>query len=164
MVVSTVTLDATPVDLCTAAAIEAAEARAWADLYPAAPADWSAAAGLGAQELGGAFVVRWAATGRRYFSRTIGLGVFEPANRAAIEAILDGYDRAGITMFLLQSLPHCRPAEYEIWLRELGLEPFDAQDRVVRAGSPLAVAPAPAESRELRVERVTDTSAGEWVE
>src|SRR5881397_4345113 len=161
MVISTVTWDATPVDLRTAAAIEAAEARAWADLYAAAPADWSVTAGLGAQKLGGAFVVRWAATGRRYFSRTIGLGVFEPANRAAIEEILDGYDRAGITMFLLQSLPHCRPAEYENWLRELGLEPFDAQDRVVRAGSPLAVAPAPAESRELRVERVTDTSAGE---
>jgi len=107
---STVTLDMTPVDLRTAAAIEAAEARAWADLYAAAPADWSAAAGLGAQEVGGALVVRWAATGRRYFSRTIGLGVFEPANRAAIEEILDGYDRAGITMFLLQSLPHCRPA------------------------------------------------------
>ncbi len=93
MDVSTVTLDATPVDLCTAAAIEAAEARAWADLYAAAPADWSAAAGLGAQEVGGAFVVRWAATGRRYFSRTIGLGVFEPANRAAIEEIIDGFDR-----------------------------------------------------------------------
>src|SRR5439155_8449047 len=131
MVVPTVTLDATPVDLCTAAAIEAAEARAWADLYAAAPADWSAAAGLGAQEVGGAFVVRWAATGRRYFSRTIGLGVFEPANPAAIDEILDGFDRAGITMFLLPSLPHSRPAEYESWLREFGLEPFDAQDRVV---------------------------------
>src|SRR6266853_4119732 len=143
MGVSTVTLDATPVDLRTAAAIEAAEARAWADLYAAAPADWSAAAGLGAQAVGGAFVVRWAATGRRYFSRTIGLGVFEPANRAAIDEILDGYDRAGITMFLLQSLPHCRPAEYESWLRERGLEPFDAQERVVRGSEPYH-GPAPA--------------------
>src|SRR5437588_11521710 len=139
MVVSTVTLDARRGEWRTAAAIEAAEARAWADLYAAAPADWSAAAGLGAQELGGAFVVRWAATGRRYFSRTIGLGVFEPANRSAIDEILDGYDRAGITMFLLQSLPHCRPAEYENWLREFGLDPFDAHHRVSRAGAPLAL-------------------------
>src|SRR5205085_2446213 len=150
--------------VCSAAAIEAAEAHAWADLCAAAPADWSAAAGLGAQEVGGAFVVRWAATGRRYFSRSIGLGVFEPASRAAIEEILDAYDRAGITMFLLQSLPHCRPAEYENWLREFGLEPFDAQDRVVRDGSPLAVTPAPAENRELTVERVKRASGGEWVE
>src|SRR5256714_5349782 len=164
MGVSTVTLDMTPVDLRTAAAIEAAEARAWADLYAAAPADWSAAAGLAAQELGGALVVRWAATGRRSSGRTIGLGVFEPANRAAIEEILDGYDRAGITMFLLQSLPHCRPAEYESWLREFGLEPFDAQDRIVRDRSPLAVAPIATGDRELTGERVTHASTGEWVE
>src|SRR5437588_13013880 len=104
MVVSTVTLDATPVDLRTAAAIEAAEARAWADLYAAAPADWSAAAGLGAQEVGGALVLRWAATGRRYFSLPIGLGVFESASRAAIEEILDCIDRAWLRMFFLQSL------------------------------------------------------------
>jgi hypothetical protein len=157
-------LDATPVDLRTAASIEAAEARAWADLYAAAPAGWAEAAGLGTQEVGGALVLRWAATGRRYFSRAIGLGVVKPASRAAIEEILDGYDRAGITMFLLQSLPHCQPAEYENWLRELGLEPFDTQDRVVRDGSPLAVGPAPGETRELTVERVTDTSGRAWVE
>jgi hypothetical protein len=162
--VSTATLEATPVDLHTAAAIEAAEARAWADLYAAAPPGWAEAAGVGTQEVGGALVLRWAATGRRYFSRAIGLGVVKPASRVAIEEILDGYERAGITMFLLQSLPHCQPAEYENWLRALGLEPFDAQDRVVRDGSPLLLAPTPAESRELRVEPVTDTIAGEWVE
>src|SRR5438874_9607852 len=149
MGVSTVTLDAKPVDLRTAAAIEAAEARAWADLYAAAPAGWAAAAGVGTQEVGGAVVLRWAATGRRYFSRTIGLGLAAPASRAAIAEILDGYERAGITMFLLQSLPHCRPLEYENWLREFGLEPFDSQDRVVRDGSPLALAPRPAGMREL---------------
>jgi hypothetical protein len=109
-------------------------------------------------------VLRWAATGRRYFSRTIGLGVFEPANRAAIDEILDGYDQTGITMFLLQSLPHCRPAEYESWLREFGLEPFDAQDRIVRDGGPLAVAPIATGDRGLTVERVTHASMGEWVE
>jgi hypothetical protein len=157
-------LDVKPVDLRTAASIEAAEAGAWADLYAAAPAGWAEASGIGAQEVGGALVLRWAATGRRYFNRAIGLGVVNPASRAAIEEILDGYERAGITMFLLQSLPHCRPTEYEDWLRELGLEPFDAQDRVVRDGSPLAVASAPAENRELTVERVTDNTAGEWVE
>src|SRR5437762_7235075 len=157
-------IDTCTVDARAAAAIEVAEARAWEDCYAAAPADFADAAGVGFRTVAGALVIRWAATGRRYFSRAIGLGVSEPATEAAIDDILAGYREAGIDMFLLQSLPHCRPAEYEIWLRELGLEPFDAQDRVVRAGSPLAVAPAPAESRELRVERVTDTSAGEWVE
>src|SRR5437588_7111473 len=113
MAVSTAALDTTPVDLRTAASIEAVEARAWADLYAAAPADWARHAGLETEEVGGALVLRWATTGRRYFSRTIGLGVSEPAGRAAIEKILDGFERAGITMFLLQSLPHCRPMDYE---------------------------------------------------
>jgi hypothetical protein len=81
-----------------------------------------------------------------------------------IQEILDDYERAGVAMFLLQSLLHCRPAEYESWLREFGLEPFDAQDRVVRDGSPLAAVPTPAGDRELTVERVTHASSGEWVE
>lgn len=156
-------MDTTPVDLRTAASIEAAEARAWADLYAAAPAGWAATAGIGTQEVGGALVLRWAGTGRRYFSRTIGLGLATPASRATIEKILDGYERAGITMFLLQSLPHCRPVHYENWLGELGLELFDAQDRVVRDGSPFAVVTAPAGDRDLTVERVRDATSGEWV-
>jgi len=164
MAVSTAALDTTPVDLRTAASIEAVEARAWADLYAAAPADWARHAGLETEEVGGALVLRWATTGRRYFSRTIGLGVSEPAGRAAIEKILDGFERAGITMFLLQSLPHCRPMDYESRLRDVGLEPFDAQDRIVRDGSPLAVLAEPVDDRELSVERVTEAGAGEWVE
>src|SRR5436305_1009153 len=92
MDVAAATLDTTAVDLRAAASIEAAEARAWADLYAAAPAGWAAAAGLGTQEVGGALVLRWAATGRRYFSRAICLGLVEPASRAAIAEILDGYE------------------------------------------------------------------------
>jgi hypothetical protein len=67
-------------------------------------------------------------------------------------------------MFLLQSLPHCRPAEYEDWLRERGLEPFDAQERVVRGGSGLALGLAPWSDRGLVVERVTAGMADEWRE
>ena len=131
---STATMDTRPVDRRTAAAIEAAEARAWSDMHAAAPAAFAHAAGLGADTIDGTLVLRWAATGRRYFSRTIGLGVAAPATPEAIDRILDHYRRAGITMFLLQSLPHCRPAGYEGWLCERGLEPFDAQDRIVRGG------------------------------
>jgi hypothetical protein len=151
-------IDMISVDLATAAEIEAAEMRAWADLYAAAPADWAESVGLGTRELGGALVIRWAATRRRYFSRVIGLGVTEPATTAALDEIIRGYDEAGITMFLLQSLPQCHPAEYEGRLRERGLEPFDAQDRVFRDGSP-AEPPPPGP-----VERVTQETADEWAE
>src|SRR5436190_9225705 len=130
-------LDTTPVDLRTASEIEAAEVEAWKDLYDAAPAEFAEAAGIGWDEIDGTLVLRWAATGRRYFSRTIGLGVTAPATPEAIDEVLRRFEEAGITMFLVQSLPHCRPAGYEVRLRERGLEPFDAQDRVVRDGRPL---------------------------
>jgi hypothetical protein len=154
-------IDTSAIGQSEAAAIEAAEARAWADVYSAAPEDWAAEVGLGFREVAGALVIQWAATGRRYFSRTIGLGVHEPASGEAIDEILRGWDEAGISMFLLQSLPHCRPDGYEELLRERGLEPFDAQDRVVRGGEPLAVSEPPSE-RELRAERVTAETADEW--
>lgn len=156
-------IDTRPVDRATAAAIEAAEARAWADAYAAAPPDWAASVGLDTHRVGRTLVLRWAASGRRYFSRAIGLGVLEPATPAALDEILALYDEAGIAMFLLQELPHCEPAEYDGWLRERGLEPFDAQDRIVRGPAPLAPQPAPA-GRELAVERVTSETADEWAE
>jgi hypothetical protein len=110
----------------------------------------------------GALVIRWAATGRRYFSRAIGLGVVEPATEAALDDILDGYRDAGIDMFLLQSLPHCRPGDYEGWLRDRGLQPFDRQDRVVRGGEPLGELAAHRGERPIEVERVTPATADEW--
>src|SRR6266513_461763 len=103
----TATLDSTPVALSAAAAIEAAEARAWRDMFEAVPSGFASAAGVGVREAAGALEISWAATGRRYFSRTIGLGVAEPVTEAALDDVLDGYQQAGITMFLLQSLPQC---------------------------------------------------------
>ena len=155
-------IDTSPVGQAGAAAIESAEARAWADVYAAAPADWAAQVGFGFREVAGALVIQWAATGRRYFSRAIGLGVIEPASGEAIDEILHGWEDAGISMFLLQSLPHCLPADYEGLLRARGLEPFDAQDRVYRDGSPLELF-EPSE-RPLTVERVTPETADEWAE
>ena len=154
-------MDTAPVSLATAAEIEEAEARSWADLYAAAPADFAREAGLTTRKVGGTLALSWAATRRRYFSRAIGLGVVEPATEEQLDQILAGWREAGITMFLLQSLPHCRPATFEDWLRERGLEPFDAQDRIVRDASPLAESAALA-GRELRVELVDRESADEW--
>jgi hypothetical protein len=158
-----VQMDTTSASLATAAEIEAAEARSWADLYAAAPADFAREGGLRTRGVGGTLALSWAATGRRYFSRAIGLGVVEPATEKQLDEILGGWREAGITMFLLQSLPHCRPAAYEDWLRERGLEPFDAQDRIVRDGSPLAESSS-FTGRELAVDLVNRESADAWAE
>lgn len=152
------------VDRRAAAAIEAAEARAWADCYAAAPADFAEATGLGFRTVAGALVLRWAATGRRYFSRVVGLGVGQPATEAAIDDILAGYREAGIEMFLLQSLPHCRPDAYESWLGERGLERFDAQDRVLRGRDPYQGPPPAFSARRFQVDRVAAPTADEWAD
>src|SRR4051794_29576611 len=154
------TIDTTPLSATEAASVEAAEARAWVDLYAAAPAGFQNAAGIETAWVGGTLLIAWAATARRYFSRAIGLAVIEPVTRRGVEAVIGWYDERGISMFLLQSLPHCRPAEYDDWLHELGLEPFDRQDRIVRDARPLA--PAPGTNRDIRVERVTSSTADEW--
>jgi hypothetical protein len=65
-------------------------------------------------------------------------------------------------MFLLQSLPPCRPTEYEGWLVERGLEPFDAHDRLIRGNAPLESPPALPPDRDLRAEIVETGTAEEW--
>jgi hypothetical protein len=155
-------IDTTPVSGTVAAEIEAAEARSWADLYAAAPPEFARRAGLRTRWAGGTLVLTWAATGRRYFSRAIGLGVVAPATDAQLDEILSGWREDGISMFLVQSMVHCRPDDYEDRLRARGLEPFDAQDRIVRDDAPLAVS-APSDP-DLVVERVDDATADEWAE
>src|SRR3954469_14773332 len=162
---ATAVIDTAPVDLRTAVRIEAAEARAWADMYAAAPSEFARSAGVSTRTVAGALAISWAATSRRYFSRTIGLGVIEPASPQALDDVLAGYAGAGIGMFLIASQPHCRPAGFETWLRERGLEPFDRPDRVLRGSEPLPAGDSLVTSgRELRVERVTAPNADEWAE
>jgi hypothetical protein len=154
-------VDTTPTDATLAAAIEAAEGRAWADLYAAAPAGFAATAGVGVREQDGTVVLEWSQTGRRYFSRAIGFGVVEPATDEALDEILAGWDAAGIEMFLLQSLPHCRPAGYDDLLRSRGLEAFDRQDRIVRGAEPAA---EHVSARTIQVEQVGRETVDEWSE
>src|SRR5439155_24995405 len=96
-----VALDTSPVDLEAAVRTEAAEGRAWVDLYDAAPSDFAEGAGLHSRQVAGTTVLSWKATGRRYFSRAIGLGLVAPATPEAIDDIIGGYEQAGIEMFLV---------------------------------------------------------------
>ena len=102
-------IDTSPVDENTGAAIERAEMYAWEDCYAAAPADWAESVGLRTRTVAGALVIHWAASGRRYFSRAIGLGVSAAATGEAIDEVLSGWNEDGISMFLIASQPHCRP-------------------------------------------------------
>ena len=155
----TTVIDTSPVSQAETAAFEAAEAWAWADLYAPAPADWAASVGLSTRRVGRTLVLHWAATRRRYFSRAIGFGIAEPATAEALDEILVGWEEAGIEMFLVKSMPQCRPDDYEELLRGRGLEPFDRQDRIVRGAEP----PVRFAS-DLAVERVERATADEWAD
>jgi hypothetical protein len=145
-------------------AIEAAEARAWADLIAAAPPDHAARLGLAAHRVCGALVIRCPGGGfdRGLFNRTIGLGVVEPATRPAVAAIVAGFRAAGVRNFMLVSQPGCLPAGYTAWLDDEGLRPTGAWDRVLRDASPLP--PAAPTARPLDVRPVDAGSAGAWAE
>jgi hypothetical protein len=149
-----------------AAAIEAVEARAWADLVAACPPRHAARIGLATRWVGPVLVVQCPGGGfdRGLFNRPIGLGVLEPATRAALAGISDGFDAAGATRAMFVSQPQCAPAGYAGWLAELGLEPRGAWDRVVRDGAPLAPAANGAGEREIAVSLVDDDTAQEWSE
>jgi hypothetical protein len=158
-------IDTSPVDRRAAAAIERAEARAWSDMYAAAPREFARAAGVSTRQVAGALVTSWAATGRRYFSRTIGLGVLEPASEAVLDAVVAGYEEAGIDMFLIASQPHCQPPEFEQWLRQRGFDAFDVHDRVVRGAAPLRAGDRlETNPRGLEVEVVTAATQDEWAD
>jgi hypothetical protein len=149
-----------------AAAIEAVEARAWADLVAACPALHAARIGLEARWVGPVLVVGCPGGGfdRGLFNRPIGLGVLEPATRAAVSGIAAGLEVAGATRSMLVSQPQCAPTAYPWWLAELGLEPRGSWDRVVRDGGPLPAATDANDGREILVSLVGSEAVEEWSE
>jgi hypothetical protein len=149
-----------------AAAIEAVEARAWADLVAACPSPHAARIGLEARWAGLVLVVGCPGGGfdRGLFNRPIGLGILEPATRAVVAGIAAGLEAAGATRSMLVSQPQCIPAAYPEWLAELGLEPRGSWDRVVRDGAPLPAATDANGGRERVVSLVGPDAAEEWSE
>jgi hypothetical protein len=150
----------------SAAAIEAVEARAWDDLVAACPPGHAARIGLEAGWAGPVMVVRCPGGGfdRGLFNRPIGLGVFEPATRAAVADIAARLAATGATRSMLLSQPQCTPADYEGWLAELGLQPRGAWDRVVRDGAPPAAGDDGSGAREIAVSLVRPDAVEEWSE
>jgi hypothetical protein len=155
----------TAATLAEAAAIEAVEARAWADLVAACPPRHAAHIGLGARWAGPVLVVQCPGGGfdRGLFNRPIGLGVLEPATRAGVAGIAAELEAAGSTRSMLVSQPQCGPAAYPRWLDELGLEARGSWDRVVRDDRPLPAADG-ADGREIVVSLVGPEAVEEWSE
>jgi hypothetical protein len=149
-----------------AAAIESVEARAWADLVGACPPGHAARIGLEARWAGPVLVLQCPGGGfdRGLFNRPVGLGVLEPATRAAVVGIAALLEAAGASRYMLVSQPQCVPDAYTGWVAELGLEPRGAWDRVVRGGAPLVAATDGAGARQIDVSLVGPEAVEEWSE
>jgi hypothetical protein len=146
-----------------AAALEAAEAAAWADLIAACPSEHARRIGLEARWLGRVLVQTCPGGGfdRGHFNRPIGLGVVEPATRDTIDELIAGFRRAGVARFMFVEQPECRPAGYRQWLVEARLRPNGSWQRVARGSAPFAELPA-AYDRDISVEQVRDETVEEW--
>ena len=98
---------------------DAIEARAMADLYAAAPRalDCRVAAIAGATLL---LAPRIPAS---YFNRVIGLGVFEPATEAALDAVVERFRSERVSDYWLHLNPVAQPKELAGWLSARGFAP-----------------------------------------
>lgn len=143
-------------DLCRAA--DAAEATAFADLYAAAPANVAAAAGLRVDSVAGAKLLIAPGLPTPLFNRVIGLGTFEPADAAALDAISQTYQRAGVGKFWISVSPVAKPVSLASQLRGLGFQPAN---RPLWAQMRWGDAPPPAIATTLTINRAQPHEADE---
>lgn len=108
-------------DYQTAAAIETAEAEAFASMSKTVPAEYAHRNGLSAIEIGGARVGMFRALDHPMFNRAIALGMNEPATEAMVEDVLAMYHALGIQNFRINLSPAAQPAQLPEWLEARGM-------------------------------------------
>ncbi len=135
----------TPLEL--AQIVEGGEAHAAAATCRAVGPPLATELGLRCAWLGGAAAVGLGAD-LTLFNRVIGLGVYEPATEALVDAILADYRAAGVRC-MIQLSPEARPAALPQWLADRGLTVRDRWVKMYRAAGP-----APDIATDLRVTRI----------
>lgn len=133
-----------------AAACERVERDQWADFCEAAPADLTDAGGVGFMRLAGAVAGRTPGIDVLAVNRVVGLGMFEPATPAAVDACIEFYRRADVPRFFVQLCPGARPPGIADWLRARGLRHYNNWVRLHRA----AADPLDAQPEAVRVAEI----------
>jgi len=90
------------------------------DMYAACDAPL----GLEATDVGGATAFTASGIPGILINRALGLGVFAPACRADVEAVVAHFAARGIARYLVHLHPGAHPPRLRDWLGELGLRPF----------------------------------------
>jgi len=122
------------------------EARAMADMYAAAPATL----GLRVETVGGATLLLAPSIPVSYFNRAIGLGVFEPATEAALDATIERFKAAGTADYWLHVSPIAKPAQLTGWLAARGFAPPPRRSwaKFLRGPEPYAARPSALSARQ----------------
>jgi hypothetical protein len=142
----------------SAAEVEAAEVRAWRDMYAAMPSGYRERVGPELLAVDGVTLTRCRAIPFSHFNAVLDLGVAAPATERALDAVLAAYAAADVPRFTVLHNPHARPPQLPEWLRARGLAPRGAWERITRAGGELPPAPAG------DVELVTGEAGVEWAD
>jgi hypothetical protein len=142
-----------------AAEFEAAEVRAWTDMYAAVPAGYRAQFGPELAQVEGVTLTRCGAIPFSHFNAVLDLGVAAPATERQVDAVLASYAQAGVGRFTVLHSPHSRPPELAEWLRARGCTPRGGWERIYRPTGPL---PAPAPAAAGEVEFVSGAAGAEW--
>jgi hypothetical protein len=140
-----------------ARAMELTEARAWADMYRAAPAGMAVATGLETRQAGDVTVLDFRANDVPMFNRAFPIGLVSPATEAEIDALVTHFRERGSKGFRLQLSPFSQPLELRDWLRARGLQPRLRWAKVYRG-----IAPIPPVSTRLEVREVGPEAAGDF--
>src|SRR4051812_547718 len=86
--------------------VERVEREAWSDMIRAAPADYAEKHGLAVRDLSsGTVQLSYRSLDIPQFDRAFGFGTDGPIVAADVDAIVDGYARAGIKGYYLQVAP-----------------------------------------------------------
>lgn len=112
-----------PAPLEAARIADDAEALAFADLFDAAPAALRDRLGLRVERVADATLLLAPGLPTPMFNRAMGLGLRQPADDAALQAIGDAYRRAGIRGWWLHWNPLAAPDEMPAQLRARGFTP-----------------------------------------
>ncbi len=137
-------------------ACERIEIAAWRDHYEAAPPGVREALGVGVHAVGQGVALVARRVESLLANRVIGLGLFEPADEAAVDAALEHY-RGVAGGFAVNLSPRARPRSLPDWLEARGLATFFHHlPHGRRAGEP------PESGSSLLVREVAAAEAAVW--
>jgi hypothetical protein len=129
--------------------LEDTEARVFADLYAACPADVAAEIGLSCRELAGATVLSLRGVPYPMFNRVIALGLHQPVGEQTVDQLIELYRAGGMQHFYLHLSPTLRGGQVEQWLVGRGFNPMSHWSKLRRDNSPTSATPTTLQIRQV---------------